>query len=199
MSAKAGCFLLLCTALLAVLLPSFRGALSCACGARGKLRCSARLCAVCLLLLHSALDVVAWRAALKYAAPCCSRRWAASVPALRSRTGRSGGVAVMGRRGAPPGLALGERPWPLMTGESAGPCGVLNSPSRPDRDRLCPMQAPEASRRAGRVSGLVKLGGCVLFFYHRQRSGPGLSFYLNHGKSPLLCRFRSAAPRRGLR
>jgi len=37
------------------------------------------LCApVCLLLLNSALDVVAWRAALKYAAPCRSRRWAAS-------------------------------------------------------------------------------------------------------------------------
>ena len=34
-------------------------------------------------------------------------------------------LAVMGRRGGPPGLALGERPWPLMTGESAGPCGVL--------------------------------------------------------------------------
>ena len=57
------------------------------------------LCAaVCLLLLHSALDVEARRAALKYAAPCCSRRWAASVTALRSRTGRSGGVAEMGRR-----------------------------------------------------------------------------------------------------
>ena len=123
---QASYFLLLCSALLAVLLASCRGALSCACGARVKLRCSARLCAVCLLLLHSALDVVARRAALKYAAPCCSRRWAASVPALRSRTGRSGGVAVMGRRGGPP---LGERPWPLMTGESAGytagPCGVL--------------------------------------------------------------------------
>ena len=24
----------------------------------------------------------------------------------------------------PPGLALGERPWPLMTGENAGLCGV---------------------------------------------------------------------------
>ena len=53
------------------------------------------LCAaVCLLLLHSALDVVARRAALMCAVPCCSRRWAASVPALRSRTGRSGGMAV---------------------------------------------------------------------------------------------------------
>jgi len=88
------------------------------------------LCAaVCLLLLHSALDVVARRAALKYAAPCCSRRWAASVPASRSRTGLSGGVAVMGRSGGggggPPGLALGERPWPLMKGECAGPFGVL--------------------------------------------------------------------------
>jgi len=34
-------------------------------------------------------------------------------------------LAVMGRRGGPPGLALGERPWPLMTGKSAGPCGDL--------------------------------------------------------------------------
>ena len=25
----------------------------------------------------------------------------------------------------PPGLALGMRPWPLMTGEGAGPCVVL--------------------------------------------------------------------------
>ena len=32
---------------------------------------------------------------------CCSRRRAASVPALRSRTGRNGGVAVVGRRGGP--------------------------------------------------------------------------------------------------
>ena len=56
-----------------------------------------RGCVLCLLLLHSALDVVARRAVLKYAALCCSRRWAASVPALRSRTGRSGGVAEMGR------------------------------------------------------------------------------------------------------
>jgi len=65
--------------------PSFCCALLCSlcCGALGKRRCSARLCAVCLLLLHSALDVVARRAALKYAAPRCSRRWAASVPALR--------------------------------------------------------------------------------------------------------------------
>ena len=62
--AKAGCFLLLRAALLAVLLPSCRGALSCACGARGKLRCSVRLCAVCLRLLHSALGVVARRTAL---------------------------------------------------------------------------------------------------------------------------------------
>ena len=58
------------------------------------------LCAaVCLLLLHSALDVAARSAALKYAAPCCSRRRAASMSALRSRTGLSGGVAVMGRCG----------------------------------------------------------------------------------------------------
>jgi len=74
---------------------------SLSCGAQGKLRCSARLRAVCLLLLHSALDVVARCAALKYAAPCCSRKRVASVPALRSRTGRNGGATVVGRRGSP--------------------------------------------------------------------------------------------------
>jgi len=36
--------------------------------------------AVSLLLLHSALDVLARRAALKYAALCCDREWAASAP-----------------------------------------------------------------------------------------------------------------------
>jgi len=85
------------------------------------------LCAaVCLLLLHSALDVVARRTALKYAAPV-----------LQPQVGGLGaGFAVedraQWRRGCdgpawcpPPGLALGERPWPLMTGESAGTCGVL--------------------------------------------------------------------------
>ena len=68
----------------------------CLCGAWGKPQCSERPCAECL---HSALDVVALRAALKYAAPCCSRRWAASVPALRSRRGPSGGVAADGWAG----------------------------------------------------------------------------------------------------
>ena len=84
------------------------------------------LCAAeCLLLLHSALDVVA------------RRRAAASVPALWSRTGRSGGVAMMDRRGRGPlGLALGERPWPLMTGMSAGPCGVL-VPSLDEHGAAC--------------------------------------------------------------
>jgi len=52
---------------------------------------------------------------LEVRGPVLKPQWAASAPALRSRTGRSGGVAVMGRRGAPSGLALGERPWPLMT------------------------------------------------------------------------------------
>ena len=57
-------------------------------------------------------------------------------PVLQLQAGGLGaGFAVEGRlqwrRGCggpewwPPGLALGERPWPLMTGESAGPCGVL--------------------------------------------------------------------------
>ena len=52
------------------------------------------------------------RVALRYAAPYCSRRWAASVPALRSRTGRSSGEAVMGRRGggAPPVLRWARSP-----------------------------------------------------------------------------------------
>jgi len=61
------------------------------------------------------------------------------VSALRSKTRRSGGVAVMGRRGggAPLGLALGERPWPLMTGESAGPCGVLALSLDVAQRRLC--------------------------------------------------------------
>ena len=82
---------------------SFCCALLCSmsCGAQGKLQCSVRLCAVCLLLLNSALDVATRRAALKYAALCCSRRWAASVPALWSRAGSNGGMAAMGRRGAP--------------------------------------------------------------------------------------------------
>ena len=45
----------------------------------------------------------------------------------------------MGRRGggAPLGLALGERPWPLMTGESAGPCGVLALSLDVAQRRLC--------------------------------------------------------------
>jgi len=101
---------------------------SLSCGAQGKPRCSARLRAMCLLLLPSALDVVARRVALKYAARCCSRRWVASVPALRSRTGRNVGVAVVGQRGAPRVLRAGRAPLAaddLMTGQSTGPCGVL--------------------------------------------------------------------------
>jgi len=59
--------------------------------------CAAVCCA--FFFLYSALDVVALRVALKYVAPCCSRRLAVSVPALWSRTGSSGGVVAMGRRG----------------------------------------------------------------------------------------------------
>jgi len=70
LACKEGCFLLLCAALLAVLWRAGKAPVLCA--------------AVCLLLLHSALGVVARRVALKYAAPCCNCRWAASMPALRS-------------------------------------------------------------------------------------------------------------------
>ena len=100
---------------------------------RGLVLCSRRageapvLCAA--VCLASALGSGRGGAArgLEVRGPCCSRRWAASVSALRSRTGQIGGVAVMGWRGGGGllGLALGECPWPLMTGESAGPCGVL--------------------------------------------------------------------------
>ena len=63
---SATCFLLLCCSARCLASCLSRG-LS---GTRGKLWCSARLCAVCLLRLHSALDLVARRAALKYAGPC---------------------------------------------------------------------------------------------------------------------------------
>ena len=120
--AKGGCFLLLCAALLAVLLPSCRGALSCACGARGKLRCSVRLCVVCFRLLHSALDVVARRAALKYAARAAA---AGGWPRCRL-CGRGQGAVAAWLLWAG---VVAEHPWPLMSGESAGytagPCGVL--------------------------------------------------------------------------
>ena len=67
-----------------------------------------------------------WRgsAASKYVAPRCDREWVASAPASWSKADYSGDVAVMGRRGGPRVLRWA-RPWPLMTGESAGPCGVL--------------------------------------------------------------------------
>ena len=42
-----------------------------------------------------------------------------------AEAGYSGDVAVMGRRGGGPRVLRWARPWPLMTGESAGPCGVL--------------------------------------------------------------------------
>ena len=61
--------------------------------------------AVSLLLLHSALDVLARRAALKYAALCCDREWAASAPvSWLLEAGFSGDAAamVMGRRGGGP-------------------------------------------------------------------------------------------------
>jgi len=60
--------------------------------------------AVSLLLLHSALDVLARRAALKYAALCCDREWAASAPVSWLEAGFSGDAAamVMGRRGGGP-------------------------------------------------------------------------------------------------
>ena len=84
------------------------------------------LCAaVCLLHLHSALDAAARHAALKYSAPCCSRRWVVSVPALRSRTGRNGGVAVWWAGVVAPGSCAGRAPLAaddLMMGGSVGPC-----------------------------------------------------------------------------
>jgi len=95
------------------------------CGAQGKLRCSARLRAVCLLLLHSALDVVARRAALKYAA-------AAAGGGPRCRLCGRGQGAMAARLWwagvVPPGSCAGRAPLAaddLMSGESAGPCGVL--------------------------------------------------------------------------
>ena len=67
-----------------------------------------------------------WRgsASSKYTAPRCDRESTASALASWSEAGYRGDVAVVGRRGGPRVLRWA-RPWPLMTGESAGPCGVL--------------------------------------------------------------------------
>ena len=88
-----------------------------------------------------------WRgsAASKYAAPRCDREWTASAPASWSEAGYSGDVAVMGRRGGPRVLRWA-RPWPLMTGESAGPCGVLAPSLDAARRCLCRLIGLLASR-----------------------------------------------------
>ena len=80
------------------------------------------------MAMSSALDSqlrVWWRgsAASKYAAPRCDREW--WMASSWSEAGHSGDEAVMGRRGGGPRVLRWARPWPLMTGESAGPCDVL--------------------------------------------------------------------------
>jgi len=101
--AKAGCFLLLCTALLAVLCRAGEAPVLCA--------------AACSVPSFSALGSGRDGAA---------RGLKVRGPVLQPQVGgRGAGFAVedraQWRRGCggsawcPPGLALGERPWPLMT------------------------------------------------------------------------------------